>query len=185
MNPVNDKWIEYEKYMPHVWSLWTVFNPDVVEGRGDLVGLLAVLSSGQDVFLDTQWIFEVGRERLYREHEGGEQRHPGVIDLDILDGHVKNLWADDDCKGLVAAGGAEAEPPQVYCLLVGRKLPRKEVLCLVLTRVPEDLESTAAHQDRRPQEDGHLYRRIAMLEIFGAPPSPMFWDCSGSARRPW
>ena len=34
-----------------------------------------------------------------------------MIDLDILDGQVKNLWADDDCKGLVAAGGAEGEPP--------------------------------------------------------------------------
>ena len=70
MNPVNDKWIEYEKYMPHVWPLWTVFNPDVVEGRGGLVGLHAAPSSGQDVSLDTRWIFEVGRERLYREHEG-------------------------------------------------------------------------------------------------------------------
>ena len=73
----------------------------------------------------------------------------------------------------------------MYCWLVGRKLPRKEVLCLVLTRVPGDLESTAARQDRGPQEDGHLYRRIAMLEIFGGPPSPVLWGCSGRARRPW
>ena len=95
-----------------------------------------------------------------------------VIDLDILDGHVKNLWADDDCRRLVTA---EGEQPQVYCLLVGRKLPRKEVLCLVLTRVPEDERKSAASQDQGEHEDGHLYRRIAMLEIFGGPPSPVLW----------
>ncbi len=95
-----------------------------------------------------------------------------VIDLDILDGHVKNLWADDGCRGLVTA---EGEQPQVYCLLVGRKLPRKEVLCLVLTRVPKDEQGSAASQGRGEHEDGHLYQRIAMLEIFGGPPSPVLW----------
>lgn len=94
-----------------------------------------------------------------------------VIDLDILDGgHVKNLWADDNCRGLVAA---EGEQPSVFCLVVGRKLPRRELLCLVLTRVPED--GTTADQNRASQEDGYLYKRIALLEVFGGPPSPVLW----------
>ncbi|OIW28676.1 hypothetical protein CONLIGDRAFT_389933 [Coniochaeta ligniaria NRRL 30616] len=28
MNPVNHQWAEYEKYMPHIWSLWRIFDQE-------------------------------------------------------------------------------------------------------------------------------------------------------------
>jgi hypothetical protein len=108
----------------------------------------------------------------FKELKKGEEVEPwNAIDLDILGTtHLRNLWADDDCRWLV---GPDGRLPIVYMLLVGRKLPMKELYCLVLTRVPEDkkpqLRGTPA------QGDGHLYRRIALLEIFGGPPSPRDW----------
>ena len=109
--------------------------------------------------------------RFQELKEGDEPQPWNVIDLDVLDGgYLKNLWADDDCTGLVRADG---EQPTVYVLLVARKLPRKELLCLVLTRVPA--EDSPATQNRGTGEDGFLYKRIAMLEIFGGPPSPVLW----------
>jgi hypothetical protein len=68
---------------------------------------------------------------------------------------------------------AEDEQTTVYCLLVGRKLPRRELLCLVLAQMP--LDYSIRGQDRGLQEDQHLYRRIGMVEIFGGPPSPVLW----------
>ncbi|KAJ4286394.1 hypothetical protein N0V88_008017 [Collariella sp. IMI 366227] len=94
-----------------------------------------------------------------------------AIDLDVLDGgYLKNLWADDDCRSLVTEDGGQ---PKVYILLIGRKLPRKELLCLVLRRIPATDDAAAA--DRGPDEDGHLYQRIGLLEIFGGPPRPVLW----------
>jgi hypothetical protein len=107
----------------------------------------------------------------FNEPKDGEEMKPWqVVDLDILDGgHLKNLWMDDDCKWLVPAHG---EQPKVFCLVVGRKLPRKELLCLVLARVDQD---SPEDRDRPLHEDGHLYRRIGMLEVFGGPASPVPW----------
>ncbi|KAK3898747.1 hypothetical protein C8A05DRAFT_18723 [Staphylotrichum tortipilum] len=114
---------------------------------------------------------EVACEVREELKEGEEAQSWNVIDLDVLDGgYLKNLWADDDCTGLVTAGG---EQPTVYVLLAARKLPRKELLCLVLTRVPDD--GSPATQNRGEDEDGFVYKRIAMLEIFGGPPSPVLW----------
>ncbi|KAK3293653.1 heterokaryon incompatibility protein-domain-containing protein [Chaetomium fimeti] len=94
-----------------------------------------------------------------------------AIDLDILGTeHLRNLWADDNCRGLV---GPDGRLPTVYMLLIGRKLPMKELYCLVLTRVPEDESPLAG--ERPVQGDGHLYRRIALLEICGGPPRPVEW----------
>ncbi|SPQ27129.1 5a4b5f1f-79d7-4163-a423-ad6775f1c09d [Thermothielavioides terrestris] len=105
------------------------------------------------------------------ERENDVLKPWNLIDLDILDGgHLKNLWADDDCQSLLAADGQQ---PTVYCLLVGRKLPRKELLCLVLARVPQD--DSAAVRGLVLGEDGHVYRRIGLVEIFGGPPSPVAW----------
>jgi hypothetical protein len=74
------------------------------------------------------------------------------MDLDILDGgFCKNLWADDDCQSLLAAA---AKQPRVYCLIAAHKLPRREVICLVLAAV---------------DGDENWYRRIGLLEIWGAP----------------
>ncbi|KAK4032177.1 heterokaryon incompatibility protein-domain-containing protein [Parachaetomium inaequale] len=108
----------------------------------------------------------------FKEVKEGEERAPwNVADLDVLDGgYLKNLWVDDDCRGLVPADGG---PPTVYVLLVGRKLPRKELLCLVLARVPEDGIPVA--QGRGAEEDKHLYRRIGLLEVFGGPASAVEW----------
>jgi hypothetical protein len=114
-----------------------------------------------------------------RFKEGEDPKPWNLIDLDILDGgHLKNLWADDDCRSLVPA---EDEQTTVYCLLIGRKLPRRELLCLVLAQMPLDYSIRGQDrglqegQDRGLQEDQHLYRRIGMVEIFGGPPSPVLW----------
>ncbi|KAL2128495.1 hypothetical protein VTI74DRAFT_9107 [Chaetomium olivicolor] len=107
---------------------------------------------------------------LLQFKEEKESKPWNAVDLDILDGHLKNLWADDDCRSLVAE---DREQPRVYCLVVGRKLPRRELLCLVLARVPAG--NSAAARDRGFNEDGHLYRRIGLLEIFGGPPQPVLW----------
>jgi hypothetical protein len=105
-----------------------------------------------------------------KENEEGLQPW-NVAELDVLDGgHLKNLWVDDDCEWLARDDG---EQPGVYCLVVGRKLPRKELLCLILARVPQDQSALA--RDRGPHKDGHLYRRIGMVEVFGGPPSPVPW----------
>lgn len=108
----------------------------------------------------------------FNERKQGEETEPwNVVDLDILDGgHMKNLRVDDDCKWLVPADGGQ---PRVFCLVVGRKLPRKELLCLLLTRVPQ--EDGPVARDQPLHGDGHLYRRIGMLEVFGGPPSPVLW----------
>ncbi|KAK4155262.1 heterokaryon incompatibility protein-domain-containing protein [Chaetomidium leptoderma] len=119
------------------------------------------------------WLVLKGRlvPALLRFNDVEEPEPWNLVDLDVLDGgHLKNLWVDDDCQGLVATEGGQ---PRVYCLLVGRKLPRKELLFLVLARVPEDEEK--APRDQGPHEDRHLYRRIGMMEIFGGPASPVFW----------
>ncbi|KAK4121894.1 HET-domain-containing protein [Parathielavia appendiculata] len=93
-----------------------------------------------------------------------------MVDLDVLNGgHLKNLWVDDDCKWLVGDVGRAT----VYCLVVGRKLPRKELLCLLLAPVPAEENSMA--RDQALHEDGHLYRRIGMVEVFGWPPHPVPW----------
>jgi hypothetical protein len=108
----------------------------------------------------------------FRERKEGEEIQPwNVVDLDVLDGgYLKNLWVDDDCRGMVPPEGGL---PTVYILLVGRKLPRRELLCLVLARAPEGEHNAA--QERGPEEDGHLYRRIGLLEVFGGPASPVAW----------
>ncbi|KAL2020093.1 hypothetical protein VTK56DRAFT_8897 [Thermocarpiscus australiensis] len=111
----------------------------------------------------------------FKNSRGGRQPASGakpwdLIELDILDGHMKNLCADDDCQSLLPS---EGEQPRMYCLLIRRKLPMKELLCLVLARVP--LEADNAPLDRRPQEDGYLYRRIGLLKVLGGPPSPVPW----------
>jgi hypothetical protein len=94
-----------------------------------------------------------------------------VVELDVLDGgHLKNLWVDDDCEWLARDDGGQ---PEVYCLVVGRKLPRKELLCLLLARVPQNQDALA--RDRKPHEERHLYKRIGMVEVFGGPPSPVPW----------
>lgn len=136
--------------------------------------------AGEDQFGELKeggsWMVVKGRlipaKLRFRELKEGEQAQSwNVIDLDVLDGgYLKNLWADDDCSGLVRA---DDEQPTVYILLVARKLPRKELLCVVLTRVSE--EDTPATQNRGADEDGFLYKRIAMLEIYGGPPRPVLW----------
>ncbi|KAK4141692.1 uncharacterized protein C8A04DRAFT_13843 [Dichotomopilus funicola] len=86
-----------------------------------------------------------------------------VAELEVLDGgYLKNLWMDDDCQGLVKKDGSLEE---VYLLVVGRKLPRKELLCLVLAR-----NDTGNDGDTPP-----TYRRIGLLEVFGGPPRPVAW----------
>ena len=88
-----------------------------------------------------------------------------LIDLDMLDGYMTNIWADDDCR---------SSGPSVYCLMLGQKLPTREPLWLLLARLPPDdpRSEAAAAWERRPGEDPHLYRRIGLLEIMGAPPRP-------------
>lgn len=109
--------------------------------------------------------------RFKKLKEAEEVEPWNAIDLDILGTtHLRNLWADDDCRGLV---GLDGRLPTVYMLLVGRKLPMKELYCLVLARVPEDKKPLL--RDPPAPGDGHLYRRIALLEIFGGPPSPVDW----------
>ncbi|KAH6621597.1 heterokaryon incompatibility protein-domain-containing protein [Chaetomium sp. MPI-SDFR-AT-0129] len=86
-----------------------------------------------------------------------------VAELEVLDGgYLKNLWMDDDCQGLVKEDGTLEE---VYLLVAGRKLPRKELLCLVLAKndTGNDGDSTVT------------YRRIGLLEVFGGPPRPVAW----------
>lgn len=98
-----------------------------------------------------------------RDHEPGTKLHPwNLIQLDILKGHMCNLWADDGCRGLVGA--------TVYCLYLGRKLPMKEPLFLLLARAAEN-----SNQDKSPDEDPHLYRRIGLLEITGGRPTNRPW----------
>ncbi|KAK4235539.1 hypothetical protein C8A03DRAFT_17728 [Achaetomium macrosporum] len=111
-------------------------------------------------FMNSEEGFEPECEVVDDGKEDGPQPW-NLIDLDILDGgFLKNLWADDDCESLVAAGG---EQPRVYCLIVARKLPQREVICLVLARVQQDGHLPVS------QEHEHLYRRIGLLEIWGAP----------------
>ncbi|KAH6622619.1 heterokaryon incompatibility protein-domain-containing protein [Chaetomium tenue] len=109
--------------------------------------------------------------RFKKLKEGEEMEPWNTLDLDILGTtHMRNLWADDDCRGLV---GPDGHLPTVYMLPVGRKLPMKELYCLVLTRLPEG--ENLLVRDPPMQGDGHLYRRIAFLEIYGGPPSPIDW----------
>jgi len=121
------------------------------------------------------WLVLRGRlipaKMRFKQRKEGEELKPfNVVDLDVLDGgHLKNLWVDDDCRWLMAEQGSEQ--PTVYCLVVGRKLPRKEVLCLVLARTPEEEDSGESDQAAAD----HVYRRIGMLEIFGGPPRPVLW----------
>ncbi|KAK4102458.1 hypothetical protein N658DRAFT_552544 [Parathielavia hyrcaniae] len=143
-----------------------VCEPDGEDGMGEL------WEGGSWLVLKGRLIPAVLRLRdCGREDKGKELQPWNLADLDVLDGgHLKNLWVDDNCKWLIGDRGRAS----VYCLVVGRKLPGKEVLCLLLARVPWEEHGVLAH-NRELSEDGYLYTRIGLVEILGGPPSPVPW----------
>lgn len=87
-----------------------------------------------------------------------------AIDLDVLMGYVKNIWADEDCRDWAAGG----QDQMVWCLPLGQTLPRGELMCLVLVETPRD--GSIAASERLPQEEEELYKRIGLVQVLGGPP---------------
>ncbi|EGS23424.1 putative chromosome transmission fidelity protein [Thermochaetoides thermophila DSM 1495] len=87
-----------------------------------------------------------------------------AIDLDVLMGYVKNVWADEDCRDWAAGG----QDQMVWCLPLGQTLPRGELMCLVLVETPRD--GSIAASERLPQEEEELYKRVGLVQVLGGPP---------------
>ncbi|KAK3990670.1 heterokaryon incompatibility protein-domain-containing protein [Cladorrhinum sp. PSN332] len=92
-----------------------------------------------------------------------------AVQLDVLDrGYVKNLWMDDleECKGVVEG----TEQGEVVLFLVGKKLPRRELLFLLLVNtdvLPSGIEQEAPAALSLGGRRAH--KRIGLLEVFGGP----------------
>lgn len=156
-----------EKWRAPTWSWGSVLGPveylSTVEGVEESI---EVIAAGTDL-AGVDEMGEVAGGRLVIKGRVVKCRMKMVengrawdkVGLDILEGgYLKNLWADDleECKGV-----AEDREGEVGLLLVGRKLPRRELVCLMLVGVDEE---EGLHKE------GSTYKRIGLLEVFGGPP---------------
>ncbi|KAL2146811.1 hypothetical protein VTI28DRAFT_2292 [Corynascus sepedonium] len=105
----------------------------------------------------------------FTERKAGTEKLPwNVVNLDILDGgYLKNVLVDDDCQGLVTVNKTL---PMAYLVLVGQGVPGEAWYFLLLIRVTKD-ESVEVRA-RAARGDGHIYRRIGLVDVFGGPPRP-------------
>ncbi|KAK4163094.1 hypothetical protein QBC43DRAFT_213770 [Cladorrhinum sp. PSN259] len=85
------------------------------------------------------------------------------VQLDVLEGgYLKNLRVDDEeeCKGIAEEDGKHNG--EVVLVLVCKKLPRKELLFLLLSKADDKSQGCV-------EEEHKTYKRIGLLEVFGGP----------------
>ncbi|KAH8904653.1 HET-domain-containing protein [Coniochaeta sp. PMI_546] len=97
-----------------------------------------------------------------------------IVELDILEGYMKNFWVDDDCRDVVPPSVADDDRwAHVLCLFVGKDTVTEELTFLVIAPAG----GTLAHVGHRHGENKLTYRRIGLVGVFGGPP--------GSPRQGW
>ncbi|KAM7186058.1 Heterokaryon incompatibility protein (HET) domain containing protein [Rhypophila sp. PSN 637] len=124
------------------------------------------------------------------DSRGKQKKAWEVLDLDIFDGHLKNVWVDDTAHWLGNDDhhASQQGQHQVSCFLVGVK--KTKALCfLILERLQERQQDTTGfgvpkgHWHRIQNtynwtdcvEIQNLYQRIGVAEVFGGPPGPGSW----------
>jgi hypothetical protein len=90
-----------------------------------------------------------------------------LVELDILDGHLKNLWVDYNCCDVLDSGtAASGTTAQAFCFYLGKKWKTGALIFLIL--VSEGQKSCL--QDSKAPRRENWYRRIGLVEVFGGPP---------------
>ncbi|KAK4209767.1 hypothetical protein QBC37DRAFT_391026 [Rhypophila decipiens] len=115
-----------------------------------------------------------------------------IMDLDIFNGHLKNVWVDDVAHWLGKDDDHASQQGyhQVSCFLVGVK--KTKALCFLIletlqegqhgmTSVGLEAKDSTGQREQKTYNgtdcDGiqNLYQQVGVAEVFGGPPGPGSW----------